>query len=293
MRVGQDQKKAARVADLYGYLLKYHPETVTIAGVGRLKSKTHDSLVITKNMGYVHNSIGKSGNGIDYLMEYEGYSFQRAVACLSSFGNSKEDFEIRDFQQLIRPEKTDKKYAQLYAYLMQRGIDDKIITALCRYDLLYQEKNNNNIVFNALDYVESCGSLSYKDKRFKRIEPGSSPSGYWCFGAGKKEDSICYICESGIDALSLYCLKKAQNNTYFASMGGLKKNTLKRIEQEFLDVIIAVDNDSAGDEFAQEFNTYPRIKPTLKDWNEDLQNERAQEQQEQERRRQRNTDIGR
>ena len=85
MRVGENQKKAARVADLYGYLLQYHPNTVKSAGQNRLQHIEHDSLIITKGLGYVHNSKGETGNSIDYLMRYLGYSFQRAVAALAAF----------------------------------------------------------------------------------------------------------------------------------------------------------------------------------------------------------------
>ena len=76
MRVGRNQIQTARRADLYEYLLRYHSDSVKKADAVRLQHVVYDSLIITKGKGWVRNSQSETGNGIDYLMEYHGYTFQ-------------------------------------------------------------------------------------------------------------------------------------------------------------------------------------------------------------------------
>jgi len=270
MRVGRNQIQAARIADLYGYLIKYHRDTVISGGVGRLRHVDHDSLIITQGKGFCHNAINESGNGIDYLTKYLGYSFQRAVVALADFGPVN-DIPIT-YNGLRVPERATGAFKQAYAYLMARGIDSDLISALVHDDLIYQAAHNNNICFKADDFIELCGVLT--DRRFKGIASGSAPDGYWHFGSGE----TAYVCESAIDAMSLYCLHSVQGKpapAQYCSMAGLKQATLDRILKTYINVILCVDNDSAGDAFATANDGLERRVPQFKDWNEDLKEIKA------------------
>lgn len=268
MRVGEEQKKAARKADLYGYLLTYHSDTVQKSGHNRLQSREHDSLIITKGKGYCHNSINETGNGIDYLMKYLGYSFQRAVAVLSSFEGVSEETTP---SEASRP--YNGNFRRIFAYLTKtRGLPSDLIESLIKKKLLYEDERHN-CVFNSADcnYAELVGTLS--DIRFKGISPNADSNGYWLFGA--EIPSTIYICESAIDAISLSVIQtriKDTSGIAWASIGGLKPAAVERLILTYNEnrCVLAVDNDSAGDKFAAEFPHIRRIKPKNKDWNEDI-----------------------
>ena len=270
MRVGRDMITAARVADLHDYLLKYHADTVKRAGHNRLQNIEHDSLIITKGKGFVHNSINRSGNGIDYLTEYLGYSFTRAVAALAAFsvGNGYTATET----PYKPPEAAKNAFRRVFAYLtVTRGIPRTVVTKLIADKLLIEDEQHNCcFVSKQCNYAELNGT--YTNIRFKGISEGSESNGYWLIG-NESADTV-YICESAIDAVSLFALaqKKQPNNDSYAvaSIGGLKPAAVHRLMQDFKTCVIAVDNDAAGDIFAEEFSNLRRIKPNNKDWNEDI-----------------------
>ena len=165
MRVGEDQKRAARRADLYGYLLQYHSDTVQKSGHNRLQNREHDSLIITKGKGYCHNSINETGNSIDYLIKYLGYSFTRAVAVLADFQGFCSSTEETTPSVPSKPFKGN--FRRVFAYLTKtRGIPAAVIDSLIKQNLLYEDENHN-CVFSSLDcnYAELVGTLS--NIRFK------------------------------------------------------------------------------------------------------------------------------
>lgn len=271
MRVGRNQIQAARIADLHDYLLQYHAETVKKAGHNRLQNVEHDSLIITKGKGYCHNSISETGNGVDYLTKYLGYSFQRAVAALASFSGSTG--QIYRPEKYKRPESVSGAYKRVFAYLtVTRKIPRDIVTNLIAKKLLSEDVQHNCVfASDSSNYAELVGTLS--DIRFKGIAPGSDSDGYWLMGNANAE--TVYICESAVDAISLCAIQSTiaperANMAAFASIGGLKPAAVRRLQERFATCVLAVDRDDAGDNFATTFSELRRIKPKSKDWNEDL-----------------------
>ena len=273
MRVGEQQKKAARRADLYGYLLTYHADTVQKSGHNRLQNKEHDSLIITKGKGYCHNSINESGNGIDYLIKYLGYSFTRAVAVLADFGG------FVDSAEETTPSAPSKafngNFSRIFAYLTKtRGIPAAAVDSLIKKKLLYEDERHNCVFISAdCNYSELVGTLS--NIRFKGISPQSDSDGYWLHGA--ELPNTLYICESAIDAISLSVIQtriKDTSDIAWVSIGGLKPAAVNRLIQTYdaERCVLAIDNDTAADKFAAAFPTLRRIKPKFKDWNEDIKN---------------------
>ena len=286
MRVTKNQIHEARNANIYGYLINFHEDEIISAGTGRVRLKDYNSLVITQGIPFFYrNSTGERGNPIELLTDYMGYTFVDAVISLSQF-------EDNDYYELNHkftiPEHADI-YDRAAKYLIKtRGIDSKLVSKLMKEGLIYQEKDHNNICFKYGNYIELHGSLSYKS--FKGTAAGSESNGYWAFGFtdSPKKESICYVCESAIDSMSLFCImnETAKRNgemepqCYFASMGGLKQGTLDRIRKEFKHVILAVDNDSvrvdtsedAGKTFCNKDQNCMLLRkiPLRKDWNEDL-----------------------
>lgn len=269
MRVGRNQIQIARRADLYEYLLRYHPDSVKKAGFGRLQHKQHDSLIITQGKGFCHNSRNKTGNGVDYLMEYHGYSFQRAVAALATFAGAAEP--VQRVTTYTKPETTSGAFKRVFAYLtVTRKIPRDVVTELIAKKLLSEDLQHNCVfASDACNYSELVGTLS--DVRFKGIAPGSDADGYWV--AGNVDADTVYICESAIDAVSLFAIQKTiapERAAAVASIGGLKPAAVRRLQERFSTCVIAVDNDDAGEKFAATFPELRRIKSKWKDWNEDL-----------------------
>lgn len=282
MKVSKNQIHKARNSNIFGYLIKFHEDDIIGAGTGRIRLKDYHSLVVTRGIPiYCRNSTGEHGNPIELLKDYLGYTFVDAVLALSQFGDD-DDYDYDFHRELKIPEHADI-YDRAAKYLTEtRGIDGKLVSKLMKDGLIYQEKGHNNICFEYGNYIELHGSLSFKS--FKGIAAGSDSDGYWAFGftVKPKNQSICYVCESAIDAMSLYCIlnEAATPQCYFASMGGLKQGTLDRIRKEFKHVILAVDNDSvrddtdedAGKNFCNKGQNSLLLRkiPIKKDWNEDL-----------------------
>ena len=113
--------------------------------------KEHDSLSIRFGYsGYMRFSNQETGNSIDFLVRYLGYSFRDAVKALA--GYSEPVLNSRSVNQEIRdiciPEKAEPPFTRVFAYLtIQRGIPADLVRQLFHKHLLYQEKKTGNAVF--------------------------------------------------------------------------------------------------------------------------------------------------
>lgn len=133
---------------------------------------------------------------------------------------------------------------------------------------------------------------------FKGIDKNSPGNAGFAFDIGKPE--TLYVFESSVDALSYWSEKKGDvQNARMLSMSGLKRHTvsaeLNRMNKDGhspQQVVIAVDNDASGRDFANGLKDVlhnyvnkdgERVGkldlPTEKDWNEQLQKNEAKEQQ--------------
>lgn len=143
-------------------------------------------------------------------------------------------------------------------------------------ELVYQEKFKNNIIFinSERNFGEIRGTYTF-GKAFHGIVPDSRRDGFWWFRTSKNATKA-YICEAAIDAISLYELHKMQENhedAYYISIAGVSKQpAIDRLKQSKLHIVIAVDNDDAGQECRDRNSELEYILPVSKDWNEDLQN---------------------
>lgn len=274
----------ARNANLPEYLIS-RGEPLVQKG-SRYRHKEHDSLVFTNNM-YYWNSKSEYGNAIDFLVNYYQMGFESAVNEL--LGASPIDtikahdptnkFSFGDIE-------TNENMSRAIAYLNKtRGINSKIIQSVLDKKLLYQEAKTNNIVFAMTDEnssvvgAEISGTLS--DIRFKGVSKGSK------YGYGfniKFGESPKYLLpfECAIDLLSFIDIEKGKgktlDNCLLVSMAGLKKNVIDKMMMVYgkMQIVMCVDNDSAGKNFIQEvnksYNDIKVLKPIIpfKDWNDQL-----------------------
>lgn len=278
--VSKEQIVFARHADLYAFLMKYHSSNFKTEG-DSIRPKDNHSISIKKGYnGFKDFATGETGNSIEFLTSHMGYTFVEAVQALSN--GSVTIYSMNIHQNGIKtvppqfPSPIDGMYKNLFAYLISRGISAETIQMLINQKIIYQEKSRNNIVFINIEknFAEIRGTYTF-GKPFHGIVHNSRPDGFWWFRTSKNAKKG-YICEAAIDAISLYELHKMQENhedAYYISIAGASKQpAIDRLKQSKLHIVIAVDNDDAGQECRDRNSELEYILPVSKDWNEDLQN---------------------
>lgn len=262
-----------RKIDLYDYLIGAEPDN-WIIGPKYLTNKAHDSLVVTKDKGWVWNSQGLRGgsNPIDYLCAYYSISFKDAIKLITK---SKSCYSLNDTYKTTNkystlPIKTLGKDYIIYNYLCkQRALNPLIVQMLITQGKIYLTKNDkyyNICFFNPHNnHYQITGITKSKYK--------CCSDGKHCWWFGSKQKLKAYVCESPIDAISLYQLRQ-ENNAMYISLGGCwsRRSLIKKIANYFKETILAIDNDNAGNIMADAYPILQRIVPKNKDWNQDLIN---------------------
>ena len=282
--VNKDQIQQARRADLYGFLLAYHADCVVREGK-YIRLRNHHSIVVKPGYsGYIRFSDrDETGNPIDLLVKYLGYSFTMAVRALAVSGYAIRGAAYTQTDTITAtcmetfPDKDELPYKRVYAYLTQtRHLSDAAVKSLIDRGLVYQDKKGNAVFINREGtYCEVRGTLS-QVKYHRTFRKGSEPPSCWSFKAGIGRAEVVYICEGAIDAISLYELCRASGGSrysaIFCSIGGVGNQRAidwiaKKAECE---VVLAVDNDPAGAECRSSNPGLGMWIPHGKDWNEDL-----------------------
>ncbi len=279
--VSKEQIASARSADLYDFLVQYYDFNFKHEG-DSIRPVDNHSISIKKGYnGYKDFATKETGNSIDFLIKHMGFDFINAVQALSDVPASAIAHPIDTQQDGIRnvppkfPEPVDGMYKNLFAYLRSRGISTETIQMLVEQKKMYQEKNRNNTVFINMekDFAELRGTYTF-GKPFHGIVPNSRHDGFWWFRTSRNA-AKAYICEAAIDAISLYELHKIQGNheeAYYISIAGVAKQpAIDRLKNSKLHIVLAVDNDDAGQKCRDRNSGLEYILPLNKDWNEDLQ----------------------
>lgn len=258
-----------RNVDLYDFLLDFAPGEWVKEGNKYLRHKEHTSCIITKGKGFIWNSRNVHGhNPIDFLIVFYCLSFRKAIQTIKSHISFYNNSIIQESEYITRKSfKIAKKpWPEIISYLCnKRGLEKNIIERLIdnRKILLTVFGQHKNICF----YDDNTGHfecIGIGRERFKQVSDGIY---YWSFGNIKQK---VYICESAIDAISLYQLLKEQA-TYISIAGSATRNKIiGKIIKNYDEVILAVDNDDAGNKVAAVYPELKRIIPQNKDWNEDL-----------------------
>ena len=270
-------------------------EPIERTGSSYFKHKNHDSLVLNTNGQWYWNSESIGGHGsISLARKFYDIGVVDAVNKINGMEITKK------FENEIQEEKKPFVYPKEYEintidnamkYLSEeRMLDPKIVLALKKHDLIAEDKMKN-IVFKWKDREgiivggDRQGTQKMENKRgtFKQFMPNSKGDAGFRLDVGKP-DKIAFF-ESPIDALSYFDLKRPQN-IRLQSLSGLKVQTMLTSLREFavdtknqsdVKVILAVDNDKAGQEFIEKWKPYIDSndsweidKSKNKDWNDDL-----------------------
>lgn len=305
-RLSQDIIDQAKSVNLIDYMLINHPDKVfTNYGV---RDSEHDSLVLYPD-SFCRYSTGEVQDSIYYLEHYQGYRWRDAVLELSAFAKENYDkpeatafdFGRKKTGRFFRPIET-KNLDLITDYLHnERGISIDTVQNLIKIGKLYPATASGlgeNFACFVNDSMEFYSLRNISSDGLPKLQYTKNPGGFWWFsplefmaetdllksieraGSLYPADMPLYICESPIDAISLYEL--THKNAIYAAMGGLKPNVALNIIQEFSTskngdsenqrkIVIATDNDDPGNKFAESFPVpHERIHSDLKDWNEDL-----------------------
>ena len=279
--VSKEQAASARSADLYDFLVTYYDSNFKHEGDSIRPVDNHSISIKKSYKGYKDFATNETGNPIDFLMKHMGFDFVNAVQALSDVPASAisqpadaQQYGISNVPPKF-PEPVDGMYRNLFAYLKNRGISTETIQMLVEQKNMYQEKSKNNIVFINMekDFAEIRGTYTL-GKPFHGIVPHSRHDGFWWFRTSRNA-AKAYICEAAIDAISLYELHKIQGNheeAYYISIAGVAKQpAIDRLKKYKYKLVLAVDNDDAGQQCRDRNSELEYIIPMHKDWNEDLQ----------------------
>lgn len=282
----------ARHTNLYEYLRNKHFDEFTLEG-GSLRLKKNHSISIAPNyVGFYDFGTRESGDAIKFLMDYLGYTFQEAVKNLLAFDsvvvtfpeNQARKREPDIAKEIILPKKNIDSQSRVIAYLLGRGICIDIILKLIKQGLLYQSADTNNCVFvnYEKDYLEQRGTITKEylkagTEPFRQVKH-TLKSNFWYMTQEEipfSEVEKILVCEAAIDAISLYQILNKEMHTKeklaYVSIGGVaNQETIERLVATGKLVVLAVDNDKAGEDCRKRNRKLPYLLPTYKDWNEEL-----------------------
>ncbi|SEK64870.1 Protein of unknown function [Butyrivibrio sp. ob235] len=269
----REQMRKARITDLYNYLLTNHANAIVKEGSSLRLIANHSLSIKLGYSGYYDFSTGDKGNSIDFLVKYLGYSIPEAVLSLANYNNKTAEPVIPSAEvHLIKadfPKKGDPNSRKAIDYLVSRGLSESLVRSLIKANLIYQDEHNNVVFINReCNYAEIRGT---SEVPFKSIRKPKDSNVAWYFNKPfiNTKPHKCYICESAIDAISLFML--LCENAFYISIGGVgNQRTIDSIKQLNIQVILAVDNDSAGDACRIRNQDMEFIIPSHKDWNDDL-----------------------
>ncbi len=272
MHVTKEQVLLARRAELSGYLLRAHPASVRNVG-SSLCLRDNRSLYIRKGFpGYHDFATGEHGNSIDFLVRHMGYTFPEAVTALSPVPIRLREAPVPApaAGSFLLPERADPPFKKVTDYLSGRGIPEETTRQLFRDGLLYQDTPYGNAVFASPegDYCEIRGTGNRPFHGCRKTKPNR----FW-YLLTAPHPVTAYVCEAAIDAVSLMLLHHAEKLTApaaYISIGGVaNQKTIERLKKR-IRVVLAVDNDGAGNACRMRNPELPSLIPSEKDWNEVL-----------------------
>lgn len=209
-----DAIQAARGVDLYGYLLSKFPNNIRQEGdilhAGRLNSQ--DDLIVTKGRpGYRDTNTGETGDPIECLVRYFNCDVTKAVVSLCEFsGIDPTASALREEPAgrpgIVLPARAPEPQARLYDYMTRQvRIPSWLVQKLAEWGQLYQEggSGQGRIVF--VNPEQTLAEIYDPDGPSRQIL-SAGPGAFWWFkpNGPSSDATAAYICETPIDAMSLY-----------------------------------------------------------------------------------------
>ena len=226
--VTEEQITAAKQMTAIEFLRRYRPGALVKAeSRGEFPLREHDSFKINEATSLWHWKSRDVGgkSALDYLIKVEGMKFVEAVQALCEESPSyipppSQPEQPKEF--LLPPAAENNR--RVFAYLLKRGIDRKVIEACVRAGILYESADYHNAVFVGKD---ECGTARYaflrgtytKGKPFKAEVSGSNKR--FCFFLPPKgESKKLAVYEAAIETMAHLSLEKTVDK-YRLSLGGI------------------------------------------------------------------------
>ena len=272
MRYSKAQIEKACEVNLIDFMLQEHKERITFKN-SQYRDTEHDSLVFYDDH-YHRYSNGEHGNIINYMHRYLKYSFPGAVKTLLGFVSiTDRKASLASHRTFYKPIESTRR-GQIAGYLEDRGLSIETINRAFEDGVLYSAMVKNEGMAYACFANDREGYYILRNTQedgTQKMIISKYYGGFWYWSPCETKNSLMvYVCEAPIDALSLYELKREQ--AIYTAMGGLKDIALRQITDSFpeSEIVIAVDSDTAGDDFYMRHSEHERIVPSGKDWNENL-----------------------
>jgi hypothetical protein len=276
-----------------GWKVDYKDSDKKARGFIALRRNETEKLLVKCNGEYYFyvNKRSKQGKGsiIDYLKEHDHLNLGQVRKLLRSYNHSSPPLPIETYQKNTESNFDRKglvmewkKWQGVTAHPFLTFRNIPYSTQMdSRFSGTFKMAKYNNIAFPYYDKVGLCG-YELKNRNFKYFREGGK-KGIW-FTLNIKTSEVLYLCESVIDCFSHAALNPKLNQVSYVATGGtmsqlsiqLLKILLLRVKSRNQELIIAVDNDKAGDEMANQIQglsgePLTRTRPIGKDWNCDLQ----------------------
>ena len=226
--VTEEQITAAKQMSAIEFLRRYRPgQLVKAESRGEFQLKEHDSFKINETTSLWHWKSRDVGgkSALDYLIKVEGLKFVEAVQTLCEENPSyvppvSQSEQPKEF--LLPPAAENNR--RVFAYLLKRGIDRKVIEACIRAGILYESADYHNAVFVGKD---ETGTARYAFLRgtytrgnpFKAEVSGSDKRFCFCLPP-KRETKKLAIYEAAIEPLAHLTLE-GTTDKWRLSLGGI------------------------------------------------------------------------
>lgn len=290
--------------DLLTYLENYEPNELVRVGANTYTTKTHDSIRISNGLwNWFSRGIG-GRSAVDYIKAEKNLSFKEAIDYIAEKAQIQRPFvyqnEVEKIKKEFRLPLKNGNNNQAKSYLMKRGIDAEIIDECIKNNLIYEEKNNHNVVFVGYDKYKNARYAfcrATNETRFMRDSQGSDKTYTFRLVSNSKSNRV-HLFESAIDLLSYATLIKQKHLNYNAenmiSLAGVFKPSEHTEEikiplaltnflaenKNIKEIYLHLDNDEVGRKaseklvqlLSKEYKVYDRPAPFGKDCNDYLMN---------------------
>ncbi len=252
---------------------------------------------ITGNKFYDWKQMNGGGGAIDLVMHVNECDFKQAVAWLGDrFGEvatldavtykAREIIQTEPVAEFVPPAVDESKWQAVRKYLtVRRKLPSGLVDSLHESGLIYADSQQNAVFLRRSMNEEKVTGANLRgtageENKFKGLAKGTRRNQGWFYfqRGGQASDPIdrVVLVESPIDALSLAVLDRNESRrTIYLSTDGAGDIPLEFLK-EIREVIVAYDNDEAGNLMAQrvksELPDAVRRLPKAVDWNEDLVN---------------------
>lgn len=245
---------------------------------GNIRLKSNNSVVLYEKWAIDFADNNRYVSGIDFCIEYLGLSTYGAMYVINEYLKTPHTASHL-VEQLTTIEDIERGIAKgrffpanqckpIYAYLCStRGIPTRTVHRFLKENSLYAEKLHNgyNLLFPMYDDEEKIigfertGILTDEDKRFKGClitEEHIAFTFYYKYIPRAEEKY--YAFESAIDLMSFTALVEdglielpEDKTIVFISLRGVHKVVLEKYTTPDSDIVLCVDNDTAGEKLHQ------------------------------------------